>query len=354
MLGPSSRPSSGIDLAAVKRDRAARAIVHAWRRLTSPAHGAKVGPGQAVMVACSGGADSTALVLALAASRAPMFVAHVVHDLRPEGEALADRDAAARLAQQLGVPFSEARVKVRGQRGNAEAAARRLRYAALAKLAQEAGVRYIATAHHAGDQAETLLMNLVRGSGLRGLRGMSLQRAAALPEAGVAAPRVIRPMLDVTAGDARRLCGLAGVPWQEDATNADTSRLRAAIRHRVLPLLEEIRPGCTRRLAGAATAHRAAMGALNSRVAALGPARSSWERSVLREQSPLGLGLLWREVVRVHAAPGAGAARRSQIEALTRYARSSGTEPKIFRLGPLEILADAHLVQVRAPRPDGE
>ncbi len=354
MLKPPDRPLPDIDLATVKRDRAARAIVLAWRRLTSPARAAKVGPGAPTLVACSGGADSTALVLALTASRAPIFVAHVVHDLRSEREALADRDAVARLAEQLGVPFCEARVKVRDEGGNAEAAARRLRYAALAELAVGAGVRYIATAHHAGDQAETLLMHLLRGTGPRGLRGISAQRLIAQRLRGEAAPRLIRPMLEVTADDARRVCTLAGVPWQEDATNADTSRLRAALRHRVLPLLEEIRPGATRRMAGTTRMHRAALDVLNRLVVAQAPGAGVWDRSALRSVSSACLGLFWREVVRTRAAseqaPVRGGVRRSQIEALTRYVRSSGTQPRTFRLGPLGVRADAHHVRLEGVR----
>jgi tRNA(Ile)-lysidine synthetase-like protein len=228
------------------RDGAVKRIVRAWRVLTS---GGGVGGGggggaggvggEPVVVACSGGADSAALVLALAAATREIIVGHVVHDLRPAPEAEADRDAVRRLAEGLGLGFAEARVEVRGMAGNAEANARRARYAALAAMARVRGIGFVATAHQGDDQLETLLMRVLRGSGPGGLRGIARRRRIDAAEPVV---RVIRPMLGVSAAEARRVCGVCGHAWREDATNQDRGRLRNRLRHEVLPSLKAIEP----------------------------------------------------------------------------------------------------------------
>jgi tRNA(Ile)-lysidine synthase TilS/MesJ len=121
------------------------------------------------LIACSGGADSSGLVLGLAAAvsePADLFVvAHIVHDMRTPREALADRDSARDLAATLGLPFAEDHIRVKG--GNAEANRPPPPLPGLAALAKTHGCPYIATAHHADDQLETILMGLLRGSGPR-------------------------------------------------------------------------------------------------------------------------------------------------------------------------------------------
>lgn len=323
-------------LSAVKRDPAARAIVRAWRRLTTPRRSSRAGPGAPVLAACSGGADSSALALALAASRAPVTLAHVVHDLRAQAEALADRDAVRALAARLGLPFVEASVRVRAAGGNAEAQARRLRYDALARMAREAGVRFVATAHHAHDQVETVLMRLVRGAGPAGLAGIAERRG--LPGSG---PRLtlVRPMLGVTPNDARRLCGLAGVSWREDATNADTTRLRARIRAEVLGRVLALRPGVASRVTAAARVQGQAARVLRAHAAALDPACGAWARDVLRAQPAAVVGELLRCV-------GEGRAGARAIEAAARVIRSDATDPKVFTLGRVRVRVTAHRVCV--------
>lgn len=221
-----------------------RRVVAAWRMLTG---GAGVRDShRRTLVACSGGADSSALAIALASASSNIIIAHVLHDLRDMKTAAADRDSAAALSRMLEVPFVEARVRVRARAGNLEANARQSRYRALARLARSGECRFIATAHHEDDLAETVLMRLLRGAGPRGLSGIRSARPLSRDVT------LIRPMLGIGRSDAHAICRLADWQWVEDSTNADTSRLRAAVRHRVLPVLREIAPGFGRRVRAAA------------------------------------------------------------------------------------------------------
>lgn len=201
-----------------------------------------------------------ALVLALAAATDRVVVGHVVHDLRARQEAEADRDFVRALAERLGLEFAEAQVRVKGRKAggtrNAEAVARAARSEALLEMAGTRGVRFVAVAHHADDQLETLLMGLVRGAGMRGLSGMPAKRVLGwYDERRV---WLVRPMLEaaikggITREVCRGMCERAGIAWREDATNTDVSRLRAAMRHRVVPVLKEIRPHAAARAASAA------------------------------------------------------------------------------------------------------
>lgn len=228
-----------------RRDPLVAGVLRSWRELTSPPHSRRAGPGEETLVACSGGADSSALVLMLASSRRPGIVAHVVHDLRPAREALADRDAARRLAARVGWPFAERRVRVRHLPGNAEANARRARYAALTDMALTHGVRFVATAHHADDQLETVLMRLLRGAGPTKLAGVHATRTIRTAQGRV---NVIRPMLGVWSADARAICRSVGWRWREDRTNRDTTLLRNRLRASVVPSLRALRPDLPARL----------------------------------------------------------------------------------------------------------
>lgn len=237
------------------------AVVRAWRRLTALRNqGKERGAGGRTLVGCSGGADSVSLVLALASATDRVVVGHVVHDLRPRKEALADRDFVRDLAERLGLEFAEASVKVKRKRGagtrNLEALARRARYDALLEMAGERGIRFVAAAHHADDQLETVVMSLLRGSGPAGLSGMPERRVLGwLDERRV---WLVRPMLGavirggITREVCRRMCERAGVTWRDDTTNTDVSRLRAAVRHRVVPVLRDIRPSAAERATSAA------------------------------------------------------------------------------------------------------
>ncbi len=228
----------------LRKDPAVRALIASWRRLTG---GRPVRDDQRrTLIACSAGADSSALTLALAAASKHLVVAHVVHDLREASVAQADAAAAAELAKKAGLPFVSASIRAAALKGNAEANARTLRYRTLASLAAAHECPYIATAHHADDQLETLLMRLSRGASLAGLASIRERRDCH-------GATLVRPALGITRRDGERICELADWSWVTDQTNADLSRSRASVRALVTPMIERCRPGAALRAAAAAT-----------------------------------------------------------------------------------------------------
>ncbi len=196
-----------------------------------------------LIVATSGGADSVALLHALAVLsrrrrwRLDLTVGHAQHHLRDDAEA--DAQFVADLAGKLRLPFLRADLEIDQTSGNVESLARRARYKALADMADQCGAKYVVTAHHGDDQLETLLMRLIRGSSVRGLGSMAWRRNL-MPGHHL---KLLRPMLAVTHDDACRFLEDLNQPWCHDHTNADVSRLRAKLRHEVLPVLRSIRPG---------------------------------------------------------------------------------------------------------------
>ncbi|HEV8549735.1 MAG TPA: tRNA lysidine(34) synthetase TilS, partial [Polyangiaceae bacterium] len=189
--------------------------------------------GARVLCAVSGGPDSMALldVLARLASKLDFaLVAHGVdHGLRPE--ASAELDLAERHALSLGVPFERSVLAVPAG-GNLQARARDARYAALEAAQQQAAAPLLATAHHADDRAETVLLRLLRGSGPRGL--------AVLP---ARAGSRLRPFLRARRSDILLHLMRHGVPHAEDPSNRDRRHLRVRVREELLPLLHELSPG---------------------------------------------------------------------------------------------------------------
>ncbi len=196
--------------------------------------------GARLVVGVSGGADSLALLHALHAL-APaadwqLHVATLNHGLRGAVGA-ADADYVRTLATAWGLSVTVGQAEVL-QAGNIEAAARRARYDFFAAVAHQIGAAQVVVAHHADDQAETVLLRLLRGTGLRGLRGMALSAPLPFhPEL-----RLIRPLLFTPRRQIEVYCHEHDLRPREDATNADTALLRNAVRHRLLPLLETLAP----------------------------------------------------------------------------------------------------------------
>jgi tRNA(Ile)-lysidine synthase len=200
--------------------------------------------GTPLVVAVSGGPDSMALLHALAAGprRADLRIGHVDHGLRPESAAEAACVTAYGAA--LGVPVSIRRLDVdRSAPGNLHARLRDARYAFLLGLVPEGG--YLLTAHHADDQALTLLMRLIEGAALPGLAGMRPRRE-----------RILRPLLGVPRDALRAYVAVHGVPAQSDPSNDDEGRFRNRLRRRLWPLVLAERPQAARLLAESAAALR--------------------------------------------------------------------------------------------------
>jgi tRNA(Ile)-lysidine synthase len=178
-----------------------------------------------VLVACSGGPDSLALLaLAQAEALTPTAV-HVDHGLRPGSDR--DAEVVGDHATRLGVPFHSVRVRVDGG-ANVEARARDARYQALSDVRDELGATRVLVGHTADDQAETVLLHLMRGSGRAGLGGMPVRR-----------DRVVRPMLAIRRAETEALCAELGFQPLRDPTNDDTAFRRNWVRHELLPLLSE-------------------------------------------------------------------------------------------------------------------
>jgi len=212
-------------------------------------------PGMRLAVALSGGADSVALLRALAARRLELglvlHAAHLHHGLRGE-EADGDLEFCRGLAAKLDVPFHEARVDTAAEaRANAktgkpaetiEEAARRLRYSWFGTLCSKELPHAVATAHTLDDQAETVLAKFLRGAWTEGLAGIS-------PKVETAGAAILRPLLDTKRSEVEAFLNALGQPWREDSTNRHLTFTRNRIRHELLPLLEGWNPRLREHLA---------------------------------------------------------------------------------------------------------
>jgi tRNA(Ile)-lysidine synthase len=232
----SARTQSGVRLTGF-----ARSLAKEWRRLGLPAANARV------VVAVSGGADSVALLLAVNELvhanrlRLKLFVAHLDHGLRKDSRA--DARWVKALAKQLGHESLARRVEVNalaaGSGDNLEQAARRARYKFLVKVAKEKRAAVVLTAHTMDDQAETVVLNLLRGSGMDGLGGMEPARRM-----GEASEIILaRPLLGwARRKDTENYCRLWAVEFLTDEMNTDEKFTRVRIRRQLLPQLESFNP----------------------------------------------------------------------------------------------------------------
>ena len=197
-----------------------------------------------VLLSVSGGADSVALLRAMAALRTAqqanqpgrLVVAHFNHQLRGDASDT-DETFVAELARELGLPCEVQRgdpTQLEASGGDGlEAAARHARYDFLGKMAQKWGARYVATGHTADDQAETILHRIVRGTGIGGLAGMA--RARTLGSAAT----LIRPLLGFRRAEIIAYLDDLGQSYRTDESNVDTRFTRNRIRHDLLPQLAE-------------------------------------------------------------------------------------------------------------------
>lgn len=244
-----------------------------------------------MLIALSGGADSVALLLYLKEQGHAEAAAHCNFHLRGE-ESDRDEQFVRQLCMKLGIKLHVrhfATTREAQQTGESiEMAARRLRYEWFAQLCQEEGYTAVAVAHHQEDNAETILLNLVRGTGLRGLCGIRQERDG-----------VVRPLLDWTKQDILHFLSERQQDYVTDSTNADTAYKRNFIRHEVLPMLQSLNPQVVRtlnqmgqRLSAAELIYRQGLDVLTRKW--LEHSASSWRLplSVLEEEKELAPTLL--------------------------------------------------------------
>ena len=189
-------------------------------------------PSGKLVLALSGGIDSMVLADQMLKAKADFVVAHCNFHLRGEesdGDERFVRDYAERNGLTLYVKQFDTIDYAKTHGVSIEMAARELRYAWFEELRQQLGYDYIAVAHHADDQLETFFINLFRGAGIRGLKGMQ-------PVNG----HIIRPLLDVSREEIHQYAIENGIKWREDHTNAETQFLRNKIRHELLPVIDSI------------------------------------------------------------------------------------------------------------------
>ena len=198
-------------------------------------------PDQPYLVAVSGGRDSMALLHFLkTAGYEDLVVGHVHHCLRGD-ESNTDEALVIETAEELGLPVFSTRIEVKAvaaeRKLSIETAAREVRYAWFAKVATDQDCRRVVTAHHAEDQVETVLINLFRGSGSRGISGMERHSCREVDGIGL---ELFRPLLEVDRARIDAYVQGQGIAFREDSSNAGAFALRNRVRHRLLPEVESI------------------------------------------------------------------------------------------------------------------
>lgn len=266
--------------------------------------------GGRVLCAVSGGADSMCLLHLLLARGTDVVAAHFEHGIRG-AESLADAAFVERWCRERGIECVVGHGDVPGcasENGlGIEEAARRLRYAFLERTAEEKGCGCIATAHNADDNAETMIFNLCRGTGLAGLRGIPERRGS-----------IVRPLLGVTRAEIERYLEDNGIPHVEDSTNSSDDYSRNLIRHRVTPALREINPEMVRAAARTARLLRQDEDCLDSMAADFVRSRFDGESLPLRELNALHPAVASRVIRRL----AGGGLAMEHVESVLRLCQS--------------------------------
>ena len=301
-----------------------------------------------VMVALSGGPDSVACLLVLRNLRErggfEIVACHFDHQLRPESAS--DMQRVREICGELGIECvtgeGDVRSLARDTRQSVELAARTMRYQFLAFAAGKELADAIATGHTADDQAETVLMRIVRGSGVRGVRGM-------LPVSGVPgseAQRLIRPLLELTRAETTAICAEAGIVPLTDESNADATYTRNRVRIETLGALRKLNPSVSGALVGLAASARELFRDVERQVMSLVPGERGPIGAVLPLASvrPLrneGLTLLLeREASFYQLTPEVNRTRITNLR--TVLEKGNGR----VRFGPAEVEVSCGLVRI--------
>ena len=308
----------------------------------------------AVLVACSGGADSLALLAATVFEVGKVdgvrVVGAVVDHALQEGSADHTARVVAQMAQ-LGVDETASiRVSVDPGPGGVEAGAREARYAALGRMAEHFGADRVLLGHTLDDQAETVLLGLTQGSGPRSLQGMRRE----LREHGVV---FTRPMLELTRAQTEAACTAEGIAWWEDPQNRDQRFLRARVRHVVMPLLEaELGPGVAAALARTGPMVREDLAALDAIAEAEVIRRDFAVGEDVRDLETLEPVVLNR-VLRLAALDVGVPARElthGHVRALQEMVRSRRGEPRELHLpGHARAVRRGDVLRLEGPRAGG-
>ncbi|HUH13795.1 MAG TPA: tRNA lysidine(34) synthetase TilS [Longimicrobiales bacterium] len=305
-----------------------------------------------VMVAVSGGADSLALLVILGHVRERLgfeiVVAHFDHQLRADsGEDMAFvREVSARLGYECVTGEGDVGGVAAERRAGIEAVAREMRYQFLGFVAGKEGADRIATGHTADDQAETVLHRILRGSGVRGIRGM----LPLAPVPGAEAQQLIRPLLCLGRAETETTCAEAGLVPRIDASNADAAHTRNRLRHEVLPYLRASHPGVRDSLLGLAESAREAFEPIERQARAVQPRTRGelgvvFDRAALRTLPAEALALvIEREASFFREAPEVNRTRLHNLEAVL----GKGTGSVLF--GRVEVEASCGQVRIGAPR----
>ncbi len=321
--------------------------------------------GQTVVVGVSGGVDSLVLLHVLLALRdrlgIRLHVATLDHGLRGEAGA-ADAAFVRATAEAWGVPCTTGRADVPALADSLglgiEETARRVRYTFLVRVARQVGAKRVAVGHQRDDQAETVLLHLLRGSGLSGLRGMApispltdshiladipLQcdpslNSSAAPQLW---PMLIRPLLTISRAEIEAYAAAHGLQPRADASNADLTYLRNRLRHQVLPLLETLNPNIRQTLAQTADVLRADAEVLEA-------AGEAALRQVTRS-SPPGSVLFDRAAWAVLPL----ALKRYTLRAAVRQLRPDLRDVTYAHIADAVALAESGRTGARAPLPGG-
>jgi len=302
-------------------------------------------PGDRVAVAVSGGADSVALLLLLVEVAGELglqlSVAHFDHRWRPESGA--DAAWVGELAAKLGLPFYLERGEP-ARSGNLEQQSRLLRYAFFKRLQGQGVADKAATAHTRDDQAETVLLRVLRGAGTRGLAGI-------LP---IRDGFIVRPLLRVARVELRPLLDQRGQSWRQDATNLDLRFRRNLLRAQVMPRLRaEFNPALEERLAALAEVQRAEEVFWSDYLGPLLEAAS--------ESMPLGLRLrceplrrlplaVRRRLVRLAMARVQGhwgGLEYALVEQISAWIEAAGNQPRIKQIRSLSCRVSSRYLELR-------
>lgn len=208
--------------------------------------------GDSVVMGISGGADSVAMLLTFCALKEEyellLYAVHINHGIR--AEAGADADYVKNLCEAYGIPFYVFKENVEQmavrQKKTVEEMGREYRYQCFFQVMEKVGAQVLATAHHRGDQAETVLFHMIRGTDLSGMAGI---RPVTEQNRDFGKIRLIRPMLCCEKTEVTRWLEAKGISWREDATNQDSAYARNRLRNEILPALEIVHPGASAHMA---------------------------------------------------------------------------------------------------------